>query len=270
MKTPAGPIVPVLCYHSVASSAPPSLARWTMDPSRFREHLALLADRSVMTPTVSEYAGMLARDTVPASTIVITFDDGFADFATDVVPILEEFGLRATLYATTGYLGGTPGWMPADGRAPMLSREQLAALPPSHVEIGAHGHSHAQLDVVSRRDARDEIRRSKDVLEHILGRSVHSFAYPFGYHSRRVRDDVIAAGYTSACAVKQALSGPGDDVFAIARVLVTDDMTSDRLARILDGHEFGRAPRQERLRVKAWRAARWSRARVPPRVGAVP
>ncbi len=68
------------------------------------------------------------------------------------------------------------------------------------------------------------------MLEDRLGREVPSFAYPFGFHGPRIRALVERAGFRSACAVKDALSGPGDDPFAIARVIVPGD-TDGRHAR---------------------------------------
>jgi peptidoglycan/xylan/chitin deacetylase (PgdA/CDA1 family) len=216
---------------------------------------------------VSEYAATLEADFPVANTVVLTFDDGFADFATTVAPLLVDFDMRATLYTTTGFLGREPGWLPPEARAPMLTAADLATLPDANVEIGAHAQRHPELDVIPRDAARAEIEGSKHALEDILGRQVASFAYPFGYHSRAVRQQVVDAGFTSACAVRQALSGPGDDVFALARVLVPGDLTAGELARILDAATVPRARAGERLRTKAWRAARWSRLQVTNRRG---
>jgi peptidoglycan/xylan/chitin deacetylase (PgdA/CDA1 family) len=259
--------VPVLCYHSVASSAPAGFREWTIDPALFRQHLEVIASRGARTPTVSEYAATLEADFPVSNTVVLTFDDGFADFATTVAPLLVEFDMRATLYVTTGCLGREPEWLPPEARAPMLSPEAIVGLPDANVEIGAHAQLHPELDVISRSAARAEIEGSKHALEDILGRSVASFAYPFGYHNRAVRQQVVDAGFTSACAVKQALSGPGDDIFALARVLVPGDLSADGLARVLDAATVTRARAGERLRTKAWRAARWSRWQVSNRRG---
>jgi peptidoglycan/xylan/chitin deacetylase (PgdA/CDA1 family) len=259
--------VPILCYHSVAAGGPSGFREWTIEPALFREHLQVIAARGARTPTVSEYAATLEADFPVTNTVVLTFDDGFADFATSVAPLLVEFDMRATLYATTGFLGREPGWLPPEARAPMLTGRDLAELPDANVEIGAHAQRHPQLDIIGRDDARAEIEGSKHALEDILGRSVASFAYPFGYHNRAVRQLVVDAGFTSACAVKQALSGPGDDVFALARVLVPGDLTADDLVRVLDAATVNRARPGERLRTKAWRAARWSRSKVATRRG---
>ena len=83
--------------------------------------------------------------------------------------------------------------------------------------------------------ARDEIERCRAILEQGLGQPVASFAYPFGYYNPIVRGMVQDAGYTSACAVKYALSSPADDRFALARYIVTADMTIEDFATLLAG-----------------------------------
>ena len=88
------------------------------------------------------------------------------------------------------------------------------------------------------RRARSATRAAQ--LEEHLGSSVATFAYPHGDHGRRVRAAVIAAGFSSAAAVKNALSHRGDDPFAIARWTVMRDTSTEQVARILAGE--GAAP----------------------------
>jgi peptidoglycan/xylan/chitin deacetylase (PgdA/CDA1 family) len=262
------PVVPVLLYHAVDPDPPPGLRRWSVDPARFATHMDLVAAWAGATLTVSQYAELLRDPTAPRPerAVVVTFDDGFADFASRAVPIMGEYGVRSTVYVTTGFVGETSEWLPPDARSPMMSWRDIAALPERSVEVGAHGVRHLQLDVITRADAREEIAASKAQLEAALGREVQSFAYPFGYHGRHVRDMVAAAGFDNACAVKNALSAPHDDPYAIARVIITDDIDAATLERILDGTALRPAPRRERIRVKAWRLARRGHARIAPRI----
>ena len=100
--------------------------------------------------------------------------------------------------------------------------------------------SHPHLDELPARVAAAEISDSRRQLEEHLGSSVATFAYPHGDHGRRVRAAVIAAGFSSAAAVKNALSHRGDDPFAIARWTVMHDTSPEQVARILAGE--GRSP----------------------------
>ena len=257
--------VPVLVYHSVCTDPAPLMREWAISPTRFREHLAFLNREGYETLTVSDYAARLAdpRADLPERLALVTFDDGFADFAVSAVPALLHAGVAATLYVSTAYVGGTSSWLGPDGEQPMLSWDAIVQVAAAGVEIGAHAHHHLPLDELDAVSAEMEISVSKKLLERHLGTSIASFAYPHGYHTRRLKEMVRQAGYRSACGVKEALSGPGDDGFALARIMIHGDATASELDSLMRSSK--RAPRHERLQTKAWRQARRARARLRPR-----
>jgi peptidoglycan/xylan/chitin deacetylase (PgdA/CDA1 family) len=253
----SGPL-PILLYHSISVAASPRFRRWVVDPGRFAEHIDCIAAGGYQPVTVSMAAAAIRGDTVPPPRpVVLTFDDGFADFATDAAPVLARHGFPATLYVTTHFVGGTSEWLAGagEGGRRMLSWAQLVALDRAGIEIGPHGHTHRQLDVIRRRDVVEEVLTSKRLVEDRLDHPVSTFAYPHGYSSPYVRRVIAEAGFASACAVKDALSGPDDDPLALARVIVADDIDAGALARILDSRG-GRPARHDGLRVLAWRLAR--------------
>jgi hypothetical protein len=102
----------------------------------------------------------------------------------------------------------------------------------------------------------------------VTGAAVVSFAYPHGAYDGRVRLAVIGAGYRSAAAVKNALSHPADDPFAIARWTVTAGTPASRVAGVLDGEGAPHAWARERLRTRAYRTARRGRRRIAEKFGA--
>jgi peptidoglycan/xylan/chitin deacetylase (PgdA/CDA1 family) len=144
----------------------------------------------------------------------------------------------------------------------MLSWDQITALPTNRVEIGAHSHTHPQLDTLPLSAADQEIRTSKALLEDHLGRPVDSFAYPHGYHSPQVRRVVEQAGFTSACAVKHAMSSLSDDRFALSRIIIDRDQTLESFHRLIVGESLHMAPRGERVQTILWRAVRRTMVRV--------
>jgi peptidoglycan/xylan/chitin deacetylase (PgdA/CDA1 family) len=195
---------------------------------------------------------------LPARPVAITFDDGLADFAEHAWPALRERDLTATHYVVAGAVGGRAEWLHDIGGAPppMLTWDQLRTLAAEGCEIGAHSLTHPELDTLRRRAIDDEVARSRRELSTHLGAPVRSFAYPHGYHDRRVRDAVVRAGYDSACAVREALSSRGDDTLALARVTLLHDVGVDELAAVLDGRDHPVAPFPEPVRTKTWRVAR--------------
>lgn len=143
----------------------------------------------------------------------------------------------------------------------MLTGGELAALADDGVEMGAHSMTHPQLDQVPLASARREIAESKDALEQMLGRPVTTFAYPHGHHTRAIKELVAGAGYTSAAAVRNMFSHDRDDVYAVARLTVTDAVTESDVGRLLQGQGARRAPRRELWRTKGGRQLRRLRHR---------
>jgi hypothetical protein len=89
---------------------------------------------------------------------------------------------------------------------------------------------------------------------------VPSFAYPNGYSSAAVRRLVRAAGYRSACSVKNAFSSLEDDRFSLARLTVRSTTTRTELEEWLDGRGAPPAPQREHARTRMWRLYRRTRA----------
>ena len=251
-------LIPILLYHSVTSTPARGLERFTVRPDQFAAHLDHLIDDDRTVLPLGEIAEHLRSGTpLPEGAVAVTFDDGLADFAEHAWPELRSRGMPSTLYAVAGYLGDRSRWL--DGPAaesPMLSAGQLSALADGGVEIGAHSMTHPQLDLLPRARAQREIADSKDALEQILGRPVTTFAYPHGHHTRAVKDLVVEAGYTSAAAVRDMFSHDRDDVFAIARLTITDATTNEDLGRLLQGRGARPAPRRQLVRTRLGRQVR--------------
>lgn len=253
-------MTPILMYHSISSNASRRFRPFTVRPERFKEHVQYIRDEGFSALTVSELIRMRAAgpDASPENAIVLTFDDGFADFHETALPILTQYGLTATLYVVSGHLGGTSHWLDRAGAGsrPLMSWSQLSEIVKSRIEIGAHTVSHPALDTLSLGRAKEEIVSSKRHLEDGLGVEVKSFAYPYGYYSKAVRDLVVSAGYTSACAVRYATSSSDDDRFALCRHIVRHDADISHLGSLLANKMPSVRIVYDRLRSEAWTCLR--------------
>jgi peptidoglycan/xylan/chitin deacetylase (PgdA/CDA1 family) len=243
-------IIPVLLYHSVDDDPAPADRRWSVDRASFAAHARVVSASGRVGLNITELAEALhgARP-LPERPVAITFDDGFRDVC-DAVATLLDRDLASTLYITTSVVG-------TSGRLSAAELAELAGTP--GVEVGAHAVRHRRLDEVGDGELAGEIRTSKAQLEDVTQTKVHSFAYPHGAYDRRVRDAVIAAGFRSGAAVKNAISHERDDPFAIARWTVTDGTPASRIADVLEGEGVPLAWRRERVRTRAYRTARRGR-----------
>jgi peptidoglycan/xylan/chitin deacetylase (PgdA/CDA1 family) len=253
-------LVPILLYHSISEHVTPRFRRWSVRPETFATHMAYLHQHHYTPLTVTHLAKAMSdrRLHLPDRPVVVTIDDGLADFYTGALPVLTHYSFPATLYVTTGFVGGTSRWLSrvGEGMRRMLTWSQIADVQAGGIECGAHSRSHPQLDILAPAAARDEIVHCKNELEHQLGRQVATFAYPHGYYSAAVRRLVQEAGYSSACAVKHAMSATTDDRFALARIIVTDTDDIDGFGQVLAGRGLPVAPVRERMRARGWRVVR--------------
>ena len=97
----------ILGYHRVDDGPDPyGLA---VSPERFAEHLAVIARMARPLP-LNELPELLATGRVPKRTVCVTFDDGYADVLHTAKPLLEEFGIPATVFVTSGALGRELWW----------------------------------------------------------------------------------------------------------------------------------------------------------------
>jgi peptidoglycan/xylan/chitin deacetylase (PgdA/CDA1 family) len=249
--------LPVLLYHSVADATDPRFDEWVVSPALFAAHMDMLGNEGYSALTIRELAerGFGRGGALPDRAVAITFDDGFEDFYTTAWPHLRRNGLTATVFVTTGRVGSTSVWLERQGERdrPLMSWSQIAEISAAGIECGAHGHTHVQLDAVSASRARKEIERSQVALAAVSG-PVASFAYPHGYHSRRVRRAVRRAGFASACAVGDGLASVSDDPYAITRAVVRAGTSVEALMRILEGRDATRGSRP--VRRAAWRSLR--------------
>jgi peptidoglycan/xylan/chitin deacetylase (PgdA/CDA1 family) len=232
--------VPILMYHSISDHASRKFKPFVVSPAVFAEQMAYLYQHSYTPITVTQFirARGQGEHKLPERPVILTFDDGFSDFYSEAFPVLQRYGFVATLYISTMFINSTSRWLWREGEATrlMLTWDQLSEISSQGIECGAHSHSHPQLDILPLSAATDEIVRSKVLIEQHLCQEVLTFAYPFGYYTASIKRQIQFAGYTSACAVKFALSSTSTDDFALTRLIVREDMQTETFANLLTGH----------------------------------
>lgn len=249
-------IIPILLYHSVSDDVGYRFRPFSLRPNDFKAHMDYLSGNGYRVLNMEQFVNQRAN--LPEKTVVITFDDGFRDFYDYALPILADYRMPATIYVPTAFVGKTSQWLAdmSEGSRPIMSWNDLKDAASSGIEIGAHTLTHPQLDVIPLQQAQTEISLSKFVIEENLQHKVNSFAYPYGYHTSQLIEYVRLLGFTSACAVKNALSHSFDNPFCFARITIMRHFDTDKLADILAATQIPLAKDHEALRTSAWRIIR--------------
>jgi peptidoglycan/xylan/chitin deacetylase (PgdA/CDA1 family) len=102
------PRLSILIFHRVHAQ-PDTIFPDEPDAARFDRLMRLVA-RSFRVVTLGDAVSRLAQGNLPSRSLVITFDDGYADNAEVALPILQRHGLAASFFISTGFLDGGRMW----------------------------------------------------------------------------------------------------------------------------------------------------------------
>jgi peptidoglycan/xylan/chitin deacetylase (PgdA/CDA1 family) len=165
-------------------------------------------------------AWMQGEGTLPERCAVLTFDDGFRDFATVAFPELKRRGWAATVFLPVGHVGGTDRWESAGQRAAarrLLDWSTIVELASAGIDFGAHGMTHRDLTHLEGAELADEVTVPKREIEEKLSRRVASFAAPYGRTDARV-DQLVRLHYRLAVGTELALARARSNPYAIPRI----------------------------------------------------
>src|SRR5580704_2961117 len=165
--------IPVLMYHginSVLGSDHPYFETNT-SPSTFARHMQHLHDGGYRPMKLSTAIGMINSGSCPQRAVVITFDDGFRDFYTHAMPILQEHRFPATMFVVSSFMGSRTSRF--DDRD-FMTWGEMREIESFGVEVGSHTVSHPHLHSLHRQDIEQELTDSKSAIEDQLGRPISS------------------------------------------------------------------------------------------------
>jgi peptidoglycan/xylan/chitin deacetylase (PgdA/CDA1 family) len=206
------------------------------DQDRFEEQMEYLFNSPYKVISLDELIVKLnsEKNIFDDNYIVLTFDDGCAKFSKTVLPILKKYNFPATIYPVAGCLGQIASWPKVlNPDFNIISELELKNISDQGVNIGAHTMNHVKLSNCNFDIAKKEIEKSKQILEHIIGKKVTSFSYPHGDYDENIYSLVKILDFSNAVTCISDIITDDTDIFQLPRKYITYFDTLDTFKNIL-------------------------------------
>ncbi len=205
--------VAALMYHSIGSGD------WELAISSdvFERQIRYLQRRGYVFLTLEQ-----ARDFVRGTFtgfrrgVLVTFDDGYKDFLTVALPILQKYRIPAVVFVHTDRSERELGT-----NTPLMAWPDILQAARADIAIESHSHAHPNLKTLAPGELEHDLRMAHTVFLENLGRSPRAFAYPGGKFNDEVICALKADGYDLAFTIDAGLIRAGDDAFRLKRIGVT-------------------------------------------------
>ena len=201
---------PILEYHQVTDAQlDPAFEVYNVPPEEFAAQLDYLQAQGYTTITLKDFMyAVRGYRPLPEKPIVLTFDDGYADNYTKMLPILEAHNMTAVVYVITNELG-KPGYLTFDNLKDMQRRG---------LEIGSHTSDHLPLTSLNKITQRRQMRESKIFLEWSGLEPICSLSYPNGEFNSELEEMLREENYLTAVTGEAGLNTLSTNPFELHRV----------------------------------------------------
>ena len=215
--------IPVLMYHKVWPGCNDGL---TTSPENLHSQWQYLQKQGYRAISLADYLNIQESGNghYPPKTILITFDDGYANNLTYAYPMLRQFGWCATFFIIADTLDGTHS--PAKEEAEKkMSLQELKELDQSTVQLGMHGYHHENFDKMTIGEIKTVIALSIEKFEQAGLCVPETIAYPYGARpkDKMISDELKAwmkdIGIKAAFRIGNQVSKiPSQDMYEIKRI----------------------------------------------------
>jgi len=207
MPQPQG--FPILEYHTVTDTPEEGSELYNVPPEDFAAQLDYLKKNGYTTITTLEFMkAKRGKFTLPDKPIILSFDDGYEDNYTNMLPILEAHGMKAVVYVITNEVG-KPGY---------LNLNQIREMQERGIEIGSHTANHRPLSGLSHDEMTYEVRMSKRFIEWSGLNTIFSLSYPNGAYSDELVEILKKENYLTAVTGDAGLNDFDTNPYLMQRV----------------------------------------------------
>lgn len=207
MYPPKG--IPILAYHMINDGK----SAYSVSSEQFEQHLQYLQEQGYTTISLLDFAkAKKGKLTLPEKPIVITFDDGYKDNYTTALPLLERYGMKASVFMVVNDIG----------RKGYLTLDELKDMERRGIEIGSHTANHLPLESLDADKKKEEIAISKLLLEWKGLKTVFFLAYPNGSYDKESRQFLKESEYLGALTGVSGLNTEATDPYILRRINVSN------------------------------------------------
>lgn len=207
LPTPEG--FPILEYHMITNNPPVDAKIYNVPPAEFSAQLDYLQQNGYTTLTLQDFMrAKHGRFTMPDKPVILTFDDGYENVYTEMLPILEAHDMKAVVYVISNELGKT-GY---------LTLEQVQDMQRRGIEIGSHTADHLPLVGLEGDFLLNQVRNSKIYLEWSGLNTIYGFSYPNGAYNTELAELIKREGYLTAVTGDVGLNTLESNPYTLKRV----------------------------------------------------
>lgn len=199
--------IPVLSYHQINDVDQNAL---TVPTAEFDRQMQYLHDNGYQTISPKQLTEYLTNNQpLPQKPILITFDDGYRDNYENAYPILQKYGMTATIFLVSDFMDRFDNY---------LTWQQVQELSEAGFSMESHTLSHFELTALSPADLHLQLEGGKLATEWKTFQFVEYIAYPCGSLNADVLQAVKDCGYQGGFTVKYDLVHAGDSPYELSRV----------------------------------------------------
>lgn len=194
---PEGVFVPIIMYHSVLTGSE-VYGDYIISTAMLEKDLQYLQAKNYHTVTVKDLIGYVYEDkNLPENPVVLSFDDGYYNNYTHVLPLLKQYDMRAVISIVGQYTETFSNAEDRDLKYSYLTWKDIGDLANSgYFEIG--NHTYDMHEFGARQGAKkktsetpeayakafkDDVKKLQTALTEKAGITPVTFTYPFGYIS---------------------------------------------------------------------------------------
>ena len=202
--------ITLLAYHRFGGETPIAV---DLPVTIIEQQLDLLVDRTrviSLGDAVDELVGATNTGSERGAaipTVVLTADDGTADWVEVLLPMLVARRLPMTWYVATRFVDEQREF-PNGGR-PVSWAALRDAVSTGLITVGSHTHSHAVMTSLDATTAAEELTRSCDLIESALGTRCEHFAYPKAMRPSAAAETEVRRRFMSAALAGNRPNRPG-------------------------------------------------------------